>query len=173
MRIQNMNPTGENHTPSKPQVPQIALHPHQIRTDDTVQHLQLLPRRIAPNPLYHFPHLTHVRLALASVEDDTPPRIIEDILQPGTRIRTSEDTLQMRHVDPVSRVSALVGRPSGEGAPIVVLGYFGAEEKMPFADHLPDDIDDLEPVPPGGEFEIGRLERGAQSLGRCEEVGGG
>ena len=113
-----------------------------------------------------------MRLAFAGVEYDTPPRIIEDMLQSPTRIRTSEDSLEVRHVNPVSRVSAFIRSPSGEGTPIVVLGYLCAEEKVAFADHLPDDVDDFEPALPGGEFDVGCLKRGAQTLGRGQEVGG-
>ena len=154
---QHIHPPEQNHPQSKTQIPQIALHAHQIRTDDTMQHLQPLPRRITSNPLYRLPHLAHMRLAFAGVEYDTSPWIIEEILQSPTRIRTFEDSLKVSHVNPVSRVSALIRSPSGEGTPIVVFGYFCAEEKMAFADHLPDDVDDFEPAFPGGEFDVGCL----------------
>ena len=71
----------------------------------------------------------------------------------------------MHHVDPVGGVGALVGGPSGEGTPVVVLGYLGAEEEVAFADHLPDDVDDLEAVFSRVQFDVGCLERGAESLG--------
>lgn len=50
----------------------------------------------------------------------------------------------MRHVDPVGRISALVRRPRGQGAPVVVLGHLGAEEEVALADHFPNDVDDFE-----------------------------
>lgn len=123
-----------------------------------MQHLQPLPRRlIPPNPFHHLPYLNHMRLALAGIENDAPPRIVQDMLQASTSIGPSEDSLQMRHVDPVSRVRAFVGRPSGEGTPVVVFGYFGAEEKMAFADHFPDDVNDFQSAFPWGKFDVGDL----------------
>ena len=50
----------------------------------------------------------------------------------------------MHHVDPVGRKGGLVRRPGGPGPPVVVLGDLGAEEEVAFADHVPDDVDDLE-----------------------------
>lgn len=114
-----------------------------------------------------------MRLALARVENDAPPRIIQDILHGDARIPTSEDALQVRHIDPVRGVGALVGGPRGEGTPVVVLGDLGAEEEVAFADHGPDDVDDAESASAGRELNVGGLQGGAQSLGRGEEVGGG
>lgn len=74
----------------------------------------------------------------------------------------------MRHIDPMRRVRAFIRRPSGEGTPVVVLGDFGAEEEVAFADHFPDDVDDFEPAAAlarGGEVHGGDLESGAQSAG--------
>ena len=69
-----------------------------------------------------------------------------------------------------------VSGPGGEGTPVVVFGYFGAEEEVAFADHLPNDVDDFQPAAaaaasfPGGGGEVGGLEGGAQSVGGGEEV---
>lgn len=122
-----------------------------------------------------------MRLAPTRIEDDAPARvIIQEIAQGGLGVGAVEDALQVRHVDPVGREGGLVGRPCGEGAPVVVLGHLGAEEEVALADHLPDDVDDLEAAAAGGggggrggEFHVGGLERGAEALGRGEEVGGG
>ena len=70
------------------------------------------------------------------------------------------------------RVRAFVGRPGGEGTPVVVFGYFCAEEEVALADHLPDDVNDFEAAFAGGEFDVGGLEGGAEALGGGEEVGG-
>lgn len=80
----------------------------------------------------------------------------------------------MRHVDPVGGEGGFVGGPRGEGTPVVVLGYLGAEKEVAFADHLPDDVDDFEAAAafPGGEVDVGGLEGCAQSLGGGEEVRG-
>lgn len=138
-----------------------------------MQHLQLPPRRGSPNLPHHLPHPPHVLLALARVENDAPSRIIQDILQAGAGVGTREDALQLHHVDPVRRVGGLVRGPGGEGAPVVVLGDLGAEEEVALADHLPDDIDDLEAARRAGvPVEVGGLERGAQPLRRGQEVGG-
>ena len=64
----------------------------------------------------------------------------------------------MHHVDPVGRKGGLVGRPSGQGPPVVVLGHLGAEEEVAFADHLPDDVDGLEAAVERGQFDVGGLE---------------
>ncbi len=73
----------------------------------------------------------------------------------------------------MGRVGALVGRPRGEGPPVVVLGHLGAEEEVALADHLPDDVDDFEAASAGREVDVGGLEGGAEALGRGEEVRGG
>lgn len=138
-----------------------------------MQHLHPLPRRLpaAPDPLYQSPHRAHVRLAPARVEDDAPARVIlQHVPQGGLGVRAVEDALQVRHVDPVGREGGLVGRPGGEGAPVVVLGHLGAEEEVAFADHLPDDVNDFEAAAAagggGGDVHVGGLERGAEALGR-------
>ena len=97
----------------------------------------------------------------------------EQVLQPGARVGTAEEAFEVGHVDPVGRVGALVGGPGGEGAPVVVLGDLGAEEEVAFADHLPDDVDDLQSAVAGGEVDVGGLQRGAQALGGGEKVRGG
>lgn len=143
-----------------------------------MQHLHPLPRRFlaAPDPLHQPPHRAHVRLAPTRVEDDAPARVIlQHVPQGGLGVRAVEDALQVRHVDPVGREGGLVGRPGGEGAPVVVLGHLGAEEEVAFADHLPDDVDDFEAAAAGGggrgggrggKVHVGGLERGAEALGR-------
>ena len=139
-----------------------------------MQHLHPPPRlHPANNPLYHLPHPLHMQFPFTRIKNDAASRIIQEIPQRATRVGPIKEAFEMRHVDPVSRVGGLVGGPGGQGAPVVVFGDLGAEEEVAFADHVPDDVDGFEAAVEGGEVNVGCVEEGAQSLGGCEEVGGG
>ena len=78
------------------------------------------------------------------------------------------------------RVGGLVRRPRGPGPPVVVLGHLGAEEEVALANHLPDDVDDLEAAAAvaaverrGQQVDVGGSEQGAEAPGRGQKVRGG